>query len=278
MKVLFVNKKKLINISIGVIAAALLFVGIGVLYPGVEWPFDKEDPPQTESNALPEDETLENDQGNPAGDNAGDAEQTAAATAIPEPYYNGDMSSDKISLSVNVDWGEEYIADLLKVLADSKVKATFFLTGRWCDNNPELASDIAEAGHEIGNHGYSHSSPNNSSATDIKQEIEKTAQAIDAAAGVETKLYAPPSGESEAHVLTAANELGYDTILWSVDTIDWQKPAAQTIIERVKNKIHGGAIILSHPTEGTVEALATLLPDLQKEGYTFVTVSENIGR
>ena len=61
-------------------------------------------------------------------------------------------------------------------------------------------------------------------------------------------LYAPPSGECEAHVLEAADNLGYDTILWSVDTIDWQKPDAATIIERVESKIHGGAIILAHPT------------------------------
>ena len=88
-----------------------------------------------------------------------------------------------------------------------------------------------------------------------------------------TTLYAPPSGECEAHVLEAADNLGYDTILWSVDTIDWQKPDAATIIERVESKIHGGAIILAHPTASTVEALPTIIDDLKEEGYNFVTVS-----
>ena len=141
----------------------------------------------------------------------------------------------------------------------------------------ELAADIAAAGHEIGNHGYSHTSPNASSQEEITDEIQRTEQSIKAATGVTTTLYAPPSGECEAHVLEAADNLGYDTILWSVDTIDWQKPDAATIIERVESKIHGGAIILAHPTASTVEALPTIIDDLKEEGYNFVTVSSNLG-
>lgn len=194
-----------------------------------------------------------------------------------QPYRSGDAESPYISLAVNVDWGEEYIPGLLKVLAENGVSASFFLTGRWCDNNPDLAAEIAAFGHELGNHGYSHKSPNASSCEEIIGEIKRTEEAIEKATGIVTRLYAPPSGEAEPHVLVAAAETGYDTVLWSVDTIDWQKPDAATIIQRVKKQIHGGAIILSHPTASTVEACHYLIKDLKEEGYAFVTVSVNLG-
>lgn len=202
---------------------------------------------------------------------------TSSGEPIPAPFRCGDPDSKLISLAINVDWGEEYIPDLLQVLADHGVKATFFLTGRWADLHPDIAATIAEAGHELGNHGYSHTSPNASSREEILAEISRTEQAIANATGVTTRLYAPPSGEEEDHVLAAAAEAGYETILWSVDTIDWQEPDVQTMVDRVLNKIHGGAIILAHPTANTVDALAILIPALQEKGYTFATVSANLG-
>lgn len=206
----------------------------------------------------------------------GSDEQAVSGQAGKPPYYCGDLTSTKISLAINVDWGEEYLADLIRLLADQEIEATFFLTGRWCDNNPKWARAIAEAGHELGNHGYSHSSPNAASINEIIAEIKKTEDSILKVTDCKTKLYAPPSGESEPHVIKAASQAGYQTILWSVDTIDWQKPDAKTIIDRVKNKIHGGAIILAHPTASTVEALIILIDDLQEEGYQFAKVSENL--
>lgn len=207
--------------------------------------------------------------------------ETPAAPVVSEsagsPYRSGSEDISNISLAINVDWGEEYIPDMLAVLEEYDVSATFFLTGRWCANNAELAKQISAAGHELGNHGYSHSSPNASSIDEIVEEITRTEEAIRNATGVTTDLYAPPSGEAEDHVVTAAESAGYDTILWSVDTIDWQKPDAATIIDRVTGKVENGSIILAHPTANTLEALPMLIEQLQAEGYQLVTVSENLG-
>jgi probable sporulation protein (polysaccharide deacetylase family) len=200
-----------------------------------------------------------------------------ALPVVAEPYYHGAAEKAVVSLTINVDWGEEYLPDMLRVLDSYNVKATFFLTGRWVDNNSELAAQIAAAGHEIGNHGYSHVSPNKSSYEKNMEEITSTGESITKATGVNPKLYAPPSGESKEHVLRAAEDAGYTTILWSVDTIDWQRPSPTVIMDRVKKKIHNGAIILAHPTQPTLEALPGLLKYLQDQGYTFVTVSENLG-
>ena len=122
------------------------------------------------------------------------------------PYRSGSEDSQNISLAINVDWGEEYLPDILAVLEENDISATFFLTGRWCDNNAALAKDIAEAGHELGNHGYSHSSPNASSIQEIVDEITRTEESIQNATGIKTHLFAPPSGEEEDHVIQAASE------------------------------------------------------------------------
>jgi len=193
------------------------------------------------------------------------------------PYRSGPTESAMVSLAFNVDWGEEYIPELLQVLADHDIQATFFLTGRWTDNNPDLAKAISDAGHEIGNHGYSHTSPNASTLEEIIQEINQAEQAILNATGVTTTLYAPPSGECHQHVLQAAEQAGYDTVLWSVDTIDWQRPSPDVIVDRVVSNIHGGAIVLAHPTANTVAALPAIIQELTAKGYAFVTVSENLG-
>jgi len=207
---------------------------------------------------------------------SGHAFMKSVFPATATPYYQGDGNEKTISLAINVDWGEEYIPDMLKVLDKYDVKATFFLTGRWAEKNPLLAMEIAAAGHEIGNHAYSHASPNALSYEQNKEEIEKTAAAIDKACGVQTDLYAPPSGERKDHVLKAAEDEGYQTILWSVDTVDWKRPDPSVIIKRVTSKAHPGAIVLAHPTNPTLEALPVILETLQKEGYTWVCVSDNL--
>ena len=199
---------------------------------------------------------------------------------VAQPYYNGAQSSDgvkRVSLAINVDWGEEFIPDILKILERADVSATFFLTGRWTDKNPELAKTIAEKGHEIGNHAYSHKSPNALSLEANKEEIRSTARAIKEAVGYDTVLYAPPSGEREPHVLQAAEDLGYITVLWSLDTVDWKRPPATDILKKITSRVKSGDIILMHPTQPTLAALPEMLVFLQQNGFQAVSVSENLG-
>jgi probable sporulation protein (polysaccharide deacetylase family) len=191
------------------------------------------------------------------------------------PIYKGSADQNNVSFAINVDWGEEYIPKMLAIFEENEIKCTFFLTGRWVENNKDLAKAIKDKGHEIGNHAYSHTSPNSLSKAKNADEITKTATAIKEATGVNTALYAPPSGECEEQVLAAALETGHHTILWSVDTIDWQKPSPETIISRVIVKAESGSIILMHPTENTVSALSTLISELNKKNLEIVPVSVN---
>jgi len=185
----------------------------------------------------------------------------------PAPIYRGHPDKPMVSLLINVAWGEEYIPDMLETLKKHGVKATFFLEGRWVKNHPEMAKMIADAGHEIGNHSYSHPDMKTLSSEAVRRELEKTNEVIEAATSVKCKWFAPPSGSYRDDVVNIAAELGMKTIMWSVDTIDWQKPSPSAIVKRVTSKIHPGAMILMHPTMPTAAALDELIASIKRKGY-----------
>lgn len=126
---------------------------------------------------------------------------------------------------------------------------------------------IADAGHEIGNHSYSHPDMKTLSSEAVRRELEKTNEVIEAATSVKCKWFAPPSGSYRDDVVNIAAELGMKTIMWSVDTIDWQKPSPSAIVKRVTSKIHPGAMILMHPTMPTAAALDELISSIKRKGY-----------
>jgi probable sporulation protein (polysaccharide deacetylase family) len=193
--------------------------------------------------------------------------------ATTTPVYQGSQLEKKAALTFNVVWGEEYVPQILDTLKTNKVTATFFIGGQWAEDFPALAGQIAQDGHEIGNHGYSHPHPDRLSRSANIDEIKKTDEVLFRLTGVKPTLFAPPYGERGDVVLKAAGEAGYRTILWSIDTIDWQRPDPSIIIRRVTEKLHNGAIVLMHPTAPTVHALPQMIQELKKEGYEMVSVS-----
>lgn len=195
------------------------------------------------------------------------------ATTAMAPVYHGSAKEKKIALTFNVVWGEEYISQILDSLNENKIPATFFIGGQWADDFSELAGKIARSGHEVGSHGYSHQHPDRISKSANLDEIKKTEEALYKATGTKPSLFAPPYGERGEAVLKAAEEAGYTTILWSIDTIDWQRPEPSVIVRRVTEKAHNGAIVLMHPTAPTVHALPAMVKELKKQGYELVKVS-----
>ncbi|MFW6287440.1 MAG: polysaccharide deacetylase family protein [bacterium] len=191
-------------------------------------------------------------------------------------YYHGIRGNDNISLTINVDWGTEYIPVMLKIMEEESIKATFFVTGYWADKNKDLLRRISEMGHEIGNHGFSHQHPLQLSNNQLVELIKKNEELIYQICGQRTTLFAPPYGEVDERISNVAKSIGYDTIMWSADTIDWQRPSPEIITQRAVNKIDDGGIILMHPTEPSAEALDDIIRLLRGRGYTFVTVSELI--
>jgi probable sporulation protein (polysaccharide deacetylase family) len=193
-----------------------------------------------------------------------------------EPIFHGNIDQNKVAFVCNVFWGEEFLPDMLKTLEDNNVHITFFIGGTWAKDNPDILKNIVEKGHEVANHSYNHPHPNTLSKDKNKEQILKAETIIQQITGVKTSLYAPPYGEYNDVVLSAAQELDYKTIMWSIDTIDWKRPPSEIVKSRVLKKIHNGAIVLMHPTEPTKKALPELLKELREKGYIITTVSDVI--
>ncbi|AET70021.1 putative xylanase/chitin deacetylase [Desulfosporosinus orientis DSM 765] len=210
---------------------------------------------------------------------------TTANAPVSQPLDQIQTDQKIMAITINIDWGEEYIPAILDELDKGKAKVTFFVTGRWAQKNPELLKEISRRGHQIENHGYSHPHPDQLSVAANQVEIKKTENIIEQIIGKKTHLYAPPYGEKGASGLRAAKELGYRTILWTLDTVDWKPESTPGVIaQRIVNPAvrYGikpqkeGAIILMHPKENTVKALSVILQQLALEGYNFQTLDELI--
>lgn len=196
-----------------------------------------------------------------------------------KPYdivYRGNPERMEMAFGINVAWGEEYIPDILKILRRYGVKATFFFVGTWVEKFPELTREIVEAGHEMGNHGYRHLHVKSLTKEQIKELIKKNEYLLSQVAGNPSNLFAPPYGEVNDFIAKTAGENGYTTIMWTIDTIDWQRPPYEQIVKRVVDNAKPGAIVLMHPVEPTVQALPKIIETLKGAGYALVPVSQVI--
>lgn len=191
--------------------------------------------------------------------------------------YNGDKSKKNISLMVNVYWGNEYVADMLKTLEKYNVKATFFVGGCWVAKNEDTFLTIVESGQEIGSHGYFHKDHKKLDYNANYNEIAVTHKLVKELSGVEMNLFAPPSGSFNSTTLKVANDLNYKTIMWSKDTIDWRDKDEGLVYSRATKNLQNGDLILMHPTEHTAAALGKIIEYVLKSGFNIVTVGENIG-
>ena len=195
------------------------------------------------------------------------------ASQAAEPYYNGE-SDKSVSLMVNVYWGTEYIAPMLDIFARHDVTTTFFVGGSWAAGNSETLKKIHAAGHEIGNHGYYHKDHSKIDGAYNRKEIESAHDAVKHALGIDMTLFAPPSGAFCAQTLSVAAELGYRTVMWTRDTIDWRDHDANLIYKRAVKNIKGGDLILMHPTECTLNALERIITEVFSAGLHIAPVSE----
>ncbi|MEW5785578.1 MAG: polysaccharide deacetylase family protein [Bacillota bacterium] len=191
------------------------------------------------------------------------------------PIYYVDTNEKKIAISFDASWGAERTQQILDTLKEHEIKTTFFLTGFWVEDYPDYVKAIAEAGHEIGNHTFSHPHLNSLTAAEIEAELKKVEQMIVATAGQKPVLFRPPFGEYNNQVITTASELGYKTIQWSIDSLDWQNLSKDEIVHRVTSRIHKGAIVLFHNNGlHTADALPDIIAYYRKHGYEIAPISE----
>jgi peptidoglycan-N-acetylglucosamine deacetylase len=192
----------------------------------------------------------------------------------PTPIYKGHPDKPMVSFIINVAWGNEYLSDMLATLKKHNVSATFFLEGNWTKKNPELAKMIVSAGHEVGNHSYSHPDMSKLTAAKAREQMIKTNEIIEAATGEKSVWFAPPSGSYRDETVKIAHDLNMKTVMWTVDTVDWRKPSPDVLINRVISKIDKGSMVLMHPTESTAKSLDRLITLIEKKNLHIGTVSE----
>lgn len=190
-------------------------------------------------------------------------------------FYEGLTDEKIISFACNIDWGEEYIPEMLDIFEKNNIKITFFPTGKWSEKNGELLKEIYKKDHEIGNHGYSHLDYDKLNYDRNFEEIGNAHNIIKDIIGEGPAYFAPPSGAFNDYTLKAAKELGYKVIMWSVDTIDWREDSTKDlIVKRVVDKAHSSAIVLMHPTENTKNALTEIIKELTGMGYKIGNISD----
>ena len=202
-------------------------------------------------------------------------EPPSTATVL-EPIYQGRTDIKAVALAVNVDWGEDIVPGMIDLFEKEEISATFFVTGRFASKFPQVVKSIATAGHEVGNHGYSHKHPDKIGFVENQREISRTEEELKQVVGKPVKLYAPPYGECSVPVVEAAEKLGYKTIMWTIDTVDWKGGTARGIADKVVTKAQNGAIILMHPKPVTLEALPIIIRELKAQGYEFQKISQII--
>lgn len=196
-----------------------------------------------------------------------------------------DPNATKKLVALTFDDGPgDYTEELLDVLAENEVKATFFVVGSRAEKNKSVLKRMVAEGHEIGGHSYSHPKLTTISKSKIAKEIADCKKAIKAAAGVEIELMRAPYGAVDKTVKSCAKAANLKLINWSVDTNDWRyakedRYLAQSQILRYifkgKYKVTDGGIVLMHDVhEHSVEAVPAVIYYLKQNGYEFVTVSE----
>ncbi|TYP52509.1 glycerol-3-phosphate acyltransferase [Thermosediminibacter litoriperuensis] len=180
-----------------------------------------------------------------------------------------------------------YTLQILDILKEKGVPATFFLIGKNAEQYPEIARRIVKEGHSIGNHTYSHRSLIPLSARATREEIKKAEEAIKKATGVRATLFRPPRGVYSAYARKFLKEERYTMVLWDVSAMDWAELPPNNIVSYVVNRVKPGSIILFHDSgdlvtfkggdrTSTVMALPVVIDELRARGYEFVTVDQMI--
>ncbi|WP_055106329.1 polysaccharide deacetylase family protein [Paenibacillus ihumii] len=190
-----------------------------------------------------------------------------------------ETNSKKVALTFD-DWGTDYtITQILDILEKYQVKASFFLRADGVEKNPNLARAIAKAGHDVGNHTYSHPELANLTPEQLQNEVVKAHQIItEAIQEKPAMLFRPPTGNITPEAAEIIAATGYHTIVnFDVDPKDWDRSrSAAQITQSIMEQTKSGSIILLHILDDlqTIEALPQVIESLEGQGYTFVRASD----
>lgn len=205
---------------------------------------------------------------------AGGARLEASAREV----FSQPGGPQRVALTFDDGPSRENTPRVLRALRRADAHATFFVLGDRAERMPDLLDAVHEAGHEIGNHGFSHTSMRSLWKSQIRDEVCRTHRAVESATGRAPTLLRPPFGRYAPSAVPLVGGLGYDLVLWSVDANDWQKQEPAAMARSVVRAARPGSIILMHDREArSVDALPMILAGLKQRGFEVVTVSALLG-
>lgn len=207
---------------------------------------------------------------------------------FPTVVHFGLGQPDQVALTFDDGPDPKWTPKILDILKEHRVHATFFILGKNAENYPSLVRRIVREGHEIGSHTYTHPNLSEASAEQVQLELNATQRLIEWLTSRSTIFFRPPYNAdsmpatlADVQPLSMARDLGYVTAGESIDPEDWERPGADRILQRIKEKRSGGNVILLHDAGGersqTVEALPKILDYLAGRGDSVVLLGQLLG-
>ena len=196
---------------------------------------------------------------------------------------HGPRKRAAVALSFDDGPHPEFTNQILEILARYQARATFFPIGLSVSELGDLLAKAADAGHAIGNHTWSHPYLPDLSAAGLREQVDRTSEAVASAVGARPSMVRPPYGSLTAEVLEKWTGLGFEEqlVLWDVDSADWALPGAEAIADKTLKEIQPGSIVLMHDSGGdrsqTVQALPAIIEGCLERGYGLATVPELLG-
>ena len=203
--------------------------------------------------------------------------KTSKVTGAEMPVFYVETDRKAVAFTFDISWGDKVPDKILDVLKEYGLTTTFFLSGPWAKYYEEIVKRIVDEGHEIASHGQEHIDLSPESRETIYDNIKNAHNILTSITKTSPQYFRPPNGDYDDLVINVARELGYETIIWAVDSRDWMKPGAAYIVDRVTSLAFPGAIILFHASDSAVEtpeALPGVVDFLRAEGYEIMTLGE----
>ena len=194
--------------------------------------------------------------------------------------HNNNRSSNSKMIALTFDDGpSDYTNQLLDILSDNDAKATFFVQGQNIGQHLEVLTRASLLGCEILGHSWDHSDYAYLTYDEIRQDLQRTNDAIFDTINVYPDMFRPPYGVFDDPIISVAEDMGLAIILWTVDSRDWDSRSVDAIYQTIMANARNGVIVLCHDKhEETIVAMEQVIPDLISNGYELVTVSELLGK
>ncbi|WP_243291651.1 delta-lactam-biosynthetic de-N-acetylase [Bacillus sp. FJAT-47783] len=194
-------------------------------------------------------------------------------------FYLGDTSKKDIYLTFDNGYENGYTPKVLDILKKHNVPATFFVTGHYLDDKPELVKRMVKEGHIVGNHSWSHPDLTKVRDEQVKKELDLVSEKVEKLTGQKGTIYLrPPRGIFSERTLALSKQYGYHNIFWSLAFVDWkidQQKGWEYAYNNIMKQIHPGAVILLHTvSKDNADALDQVIQDLKKEGYQFKSLDD----